>query len=196
MDQDASRNFKFDNFGYELEIEIDEENKAKCPKCGRKFKLLMQHIKKSSLCQQNLDYEKFRKEYDAFTNRRCQRAYWKKKLELNPIKMRKIEATRKRMERERKLKANTEEMRKNKANKIKMQRERKLKVDADGTRAHEATRKRKERERKLEANAEETRKYEAIKIRRQRERKLAVDAEGTRNYEATEKKAKRKKAKC
>ena len=67
MEEDTSRNFKFNNFGSELEIEIDEENKAKCPKCGRKFKLLMQHIKKSTVCKQNLDFEKFRKEYDAFT---------------------------------------------------------------------------------------------------------------------------------
>ena len=163
MDQDASRNFKFDNFGSELEIEIDEENKAKCPKCGRKFKLLMQHIKKSMVCQQNLDYEKLRKEYDAFANKRRQKAYWKKELELNPIKMRKFEATRKRIERERKLNVNAEETRKNEAKKIRMQRERKLKLDADGTRAHEAAVQRKQRERKLDNNADETRKQEAAK---------------------------------
>ena len=70
MEQDTSRNFKFNNFGSELEIEIDEENKAKCPKCEEKFKLLMQHINKSTVCKQNLDYDKFNKEYDAFKNRR------------------------------------------------------------------------------------------------------------------------------
>ena len=56
MDQDTSRNFKFDNFGSEIEIEIDEDNQAKCHECGRKFKFLMQHIKQSKVCKQNLDY--------------------------------------------------------------------------------------------------------------------------------------------
>ena len=108
MDQDASISFKFDNFGSELEIEIDEDNKAKCPKCGRKFKLLMQHMKKSTECKQDLDYENFKKEYDAFTNRRCQRAHRKKELDLNPTKIRKFEATKKRIERERKLEIDAE----------------------------------------------------------------------------------------
>ena len=129
MDQDASRNFKFDNFGSELEIEIDEDCTAKCPKCGRKFKLLMQHIKKSTVCKQILDYEKFKQEYDAFTNRRRLRAHWKKELELNPIKTRKIEANKKRKQRERKLNVNTEETREYEATKKRMQRERKLAVD-------------------------------------------------------------------
>ena len=84
MEQDTSRNFKFINFGSELEIEIDEENKAQCPKCRKKFKLLMQHIKKSSVCKQDVDYDKFNKEYDAFKNRRRQRAHCKKKLKLDP----------------------------------------------------------------------------------------------------------------
>ena len=78
MEQDTSRNFKFNNFGSELEIEIDEENKAKCPKCEERFKLLMQHIKKSTICKQNLDYDKFNKEYNAFKNRRKQRAHLRK----------------------------------------------------------------------------------------------------------------------
>ena len=53
MEQDTSRNFKFNNFGSELEIEIDEENKAKCPKCEKKFKQLMQHINKTTECKKN-----------------------------------------------------------------------------------------------------------------------------------------------
>ena len=57
MEEDTSRNFKFKNYGSELEIEIDEQNKAKCHECGRKFKLLMQHIKQSTVCKQNLDFE-------------------------------------------------------------------------------------------------------------------------------------------
>ena len=158
MEQDTSKNFKFNNFGSELEIEIDEDNQAKCPKCGRKFKLLMQHIKKSTVCKQILDYEKFKQEYDAFTNRRRLRVHWKKELELNPIKTRKIEAIKKRKQRERKLNVNAEETRKYEATKIRMQRERKLVFDADETRGHEATTKRKQRERKLLDNAKETRK--------------------------------------
>ena len=74
MKQDTSRNFKFINFGSELEIEINEENQAKCPECGKKFKLLMQHIKKSTECKKNLDYENFKTEYDLFALRRRQRA--------------------------------------------------------------------------------------------------------------------------
>ena len=119
MEQETPRNFTFNNFGSELEIEIDEDHKAKCPKCGRKFKLLMQHINKSTVCKQDLDYDKFNKEYDAFKNRRRQRAHCKKKLKLDPTETRNLEANKKRM-----------------------QRERKLKVDADWTRAHEADEKR------------------------------------------------------
>ena len=80
MEQDTSRNFKFNNFGSELEIEIDEDYKAKCPKCEKKFKLLMQHLKKSTECKQNLNFETFKEDYDAFTKRRRQRAHWKKKI--------------------------------------------------------------------------------------------------------------------
>ena len=61
MEQDTSRNFKFNNFGSQLEIEIDEDNQAKCFECGRKFKFLMQHIKKSKECKRNLDFDKFKK---------------------------------------------------------------------------------------------------------------------------------------
>ena len=93
MEQDTSRNFKFNNFGSELEIDVDEDNQAKCHKCGRKFKFLMQHIKKSKVCRENLDYENFKTEYESFANRRRQRAYRTKELELNPTKTRNDEAT-------------------------------------------------------------------------------------------------------
>ena len=35
MEEDTSRNFKFINFGSELEIYIDENNQAQCPKCKK-----------------------------------------------------------------------------------------------------------------------------------------------------------------
>ena len=170
MEQDTPRNFIFINFGSELEIEIDEDHKAKCPKCGRKFKLLMQHINKSTVCKQDLDYDKFNKEYDAFKNRRRQRAHCKKELKLDPTETRNLEANKKRM-----------------------QRERKLLVDAQGTRSHEASEKRKQRQKLIDMDAKETRKNEAAKIRMQRERKLSIDADKTRSHEATEKRKQRQK---
>ena len=120
MEQDTSRNFKFNNFGSNLEIEIDEENKAKCPKCEEKFKRLIKHISNSTVCKQDLDYEKFSKEYDAFNHRKRQKAYLKKRLELNPTETRNLEANKKRMQRERKLDVDAELTRKNEATKKKI----------------------------------------------------------------------------
>ena len=95
MEQDTSRNFKFDNFGSELEIEINEDNRAKCYECGRKFKFLMQHIKQSIVCKKNLDYKNFKTEYESFANRRRQKAHRDKKLGLSPTKTRSNEVTKK-----------------------------------------------------------------------------------------------------
>ena len=63
MEQDTPRNFKFINFGVELEIQINENNQALCPKCNKNFKQLLQHIKKSTECKNGLDFENFSLKY-------------------------------------------------------------------------------------------------------------------------------------
>ena len=103
MEEDTSRNFKFINFGSELEIYIDENNQAQCPKCKKKSKQLLQHIKKSTSCKSNLDFENFKIKYQSFNNRRRQTLYRQNQLSRDAEGTHDIEAKVKRKQRERKL---------------------------------------------------------------------------------------------
>ena len=84
MEQDTPRNFKFISFGVELEIQINENNQALCPKCNKNFKQLLQHIKKSTECQTGLDFENFSLEYKSFNNRRRQNLHRQNQLHIQP----------------------------------------------------------------------------------------------------------------
>ena len=143
----TSLTFKFINFGSELEINIDDNNQAQCPKCEKKFKQLMQHLNKSKVCRANIDLDNFKIEYESFRNKR------------------KVNACR-----QRKLETNLEETHKNEAEKQRLIRERKLHIDAKGTRRNEAQKKRQERERKrkLIDKTEETHRVEAKRKRIER----------------------------
>ena len=83
MEQDTSVNFKFINFGSEVDINIDEKNQAQCPNCKKKFKQLLQHIKKTKVCGSNIDLDKFKIEYESFSRRRRQNIHRQKKIEAN-----------------------------------------------------------------------------------------------------------------
>ena len=103
MEEDTARNFKFINFGSELEIFVDENNQAQCPKCKKKSKQLLQHIKKSTSCKSNLDFENFKIKYQSFNNRRRQTLYRQNQLSRDAEGTHDIEAKVKRKQRERKL---------------------------------------------------------------------------------------------
>ena len=84
MEQDTPRNFKFINFGIELDIQINENNQVQCPKCNQTFKQLLQHIKKSTECRTSLDFENFHMKYKSFTNRRKQNLHRQIQLQTQP----------------------------------------------------------------------------------------------------------------
>ena len=148
MEDGTSLNFKFINFGSELEINIDDNNQAQCPKCQKRFKQLLQHLKKSIACRSNIDLENFRIEYQSFTNRRKQNVCRQKKLETNNDETHKYEAKKKKQEREKK-----------------------LNIDAEGTHKYEAKKKKEERGRKVNIDSKETHKNEALKKKGPEEKK-------------------------
>ena len=103
MEQDTSLNFKFINLGSEVDINIDENNQAQCPKCKKRFKRLFQHMKKSKVCGSNIDLDNFEIKYQSFSHRRRQNIYRQKKLETNIEVIRQSEAEKKRKSRAKQL---------------------------------------------------------------------------------------------
>ena len=133
--------FNFNNFGGNVKIQIDEDNQAMCPQCKCKFKQLIQHLKKNSDCITLIEnFERFRDEYQLFTNRRRQRSLTKRKLE-----------------------ADAESFHKDVAKKVQKHRKTKLENNAEELHTNEATRKRYSRGEKLENNAEELHANEATR---------------------------------
>ena len=134
-----SSNFKFNNLNDDLEIQIDANLQAVCPKCKSKFKQLLQHLKKNLDCRSLIEnFENFRDEYQQFMNRRKQNSHRKRKLEADGDKLH-IDV----------------------AKKVRQHRKSKLENNAEELHTFEATKKRNQREK----NAEELHTFEAKKKR-------------------------------
>ena len=99
MEEGTSRTFKFINFGSALEILIDENNQAQCPRCKNKFKQLLQHIKQSTSCRNNLDFENFKIKYQSFNHKRRQIVYRQNQLSIDAEATHEVEAQIKRKQR-------------------------------------------------------------------------------------------------
>ena len=158
MDQENPRIFKFINFDSEFEVNIDENNEAKCPMCNRRFRQLLQHFRQIKVCGSNVDLENFKREYQLFNNIRRQNMY-----------------------RHRKLMENAEETRKAEAEKQRLIRAKKLNNDADKTRRVEAEKQRRLRSRKLGYDSYENFLNDAAKRKQQRKQeKIRKSTESVR----------------
>ena len=164
MEEDTSRNFKFNNNGSVLEINIDDENKAECPMCERKFKQLVQHIKQSKQCVAIIDFDKFKDEYKAFANRRRKNKWYKEK-------------------------GKTERLSKLEANAVGIQKQRKRRLEADVKKVHliEASHTREQRDKRLNNNAKTVHHIEASQTREHRNKRLNANAKKVHRIEAANK---------
>ena len=127
-----SSNFKFDNLNDDLEIQIDDDLQAVCPKCKSKFKQLIRHLKNNLDCRSLINnFENFTDEYKLFTNRRKQDRHRKRKLEVDAKDLHAIEARKKRNQRGKQLEENAEEFRKFEATKERSRREKQLQKNTE-----------------------------------------------------------------
>ena len=148
MEEDSPMVFEFLNFGAELEIQIDGNNKAQCPRCKRRFRQLLQHFRQVEVCGSYVDLKNFKKKFQLFNNRKRQNIY-----------------------RERKLMENTEETLRLEAKRQRNIRAKKLENDADGTRRIEAEKQRRLRSRKLGYDSYESFKNDAANREQQRKQR-------------------------
>ena len=138
--------FWFNNLGADLEIKIYVNNEAHCPVCECKFKQLLQHLRHSTDCRSNIDYETFKYEYQAFTNRRKRNNHRKRQLEsegetANQVHV--VEAAKKNQRRNRKLEANADELHRVEAEKQSDQRRKRIEDNPVKLHKVEAEKKRK-----------------------------------------------------
>ena len=108
MEEETSHNFKFINFGSELEINIDENIQAQCPNCKKIIKQLVHYLKKMNMCRSNIDLDHFKIEYQSFCERRKQRQISQRKLDINAEETHRKEAEKTREIKQRKLDTNSE----------------------------------------------------------------------------------------
>ena len=187
-------NFKFTNYGIELELPINDANQAQCPECKCKFRQLLQHLKKSTKCNSKIEnFESFQEQYKLFGHRRRQINLRKRKLEANTEELHKAEALYKKEQRKRQLKTNAEELHRDETTWKRNQRRRKVESNPEELHRVEASVKRNQRARKVERNPDELRRDEATMKRKQRERKVENNPEELCRVEATKKRDQRMK---
>ena len=126
MDRPKSvSNFKFENEGAVIEIQIEADGRAKCPKCAVTFKQLLKHLNSNKICKIYVNFETFQDEYKKFLNRRKQSEFRKRKLEIDPDELHNAESAKKRFNRDKILSSNPVELHNNENSKKKRLRDKK-----------------------------------------------------------------------
>ena len=166
MDRPKSvSNFKFENEGAVIEIQIEADGRAKCPKCAVTFKQLLKHLNSNKICKIYVNFETFQDEYKKFLNRRKQSEFRKRKLEIDPDELHNAESAKKRFNRAKILSSNPVELHNNENSNNNRLRYNNLASNPVELHNAEAKMAKKYRDKSLATNPEKLHRYE-LQIKR------------------------------